>query len=58
MLLCYRHTEQCKMASKRPQSASCEILCLRILYISAKAMLLLARPVAPSVRVLDKASRV
>jgi len=34
------------------------ILCLRSLYISAKAMVLLARPVAPSVRVLDKASRV
>jgi hypothetical protein len=45
MLLCYRHTRQCKTASERPQSASCEILCLRSLYISAKAMLLFARPV-------------
>jgi len=58
MLLCYRHTEQCKTASEWPQSASCEILCLRSLYISTNAMLLLARPVAPSVHVLDKASRV
>jgi len=58
MLLCYRHIEKCKPASERPQSASCKIVCLRSLYISAKAMLLLARPVVPSVRVLDKASRV